>query len=219
MSRDPMTGKSVPTTAQTYDEWKAEQDELHGAGTVERERTKAQNEIPDFEQHQKYKAIFGEKAPQTFANFQDLKYNKPEDWEKLKTNKQSVLNSRNFEEIQNLKGKLGNLETRLWYKAQDGKIPSLIDKSQPLEQQARQACEFRNTFRTQARDLMKDQKVRRQLDLKYPNLPFEYYVKKYLKPGPDGKVASLDDVYRTIIEKSTTSNKAFDKKAGVKDES
>lgn len=219
ISRDPVTGKAVPTTAQTYDEWKAQQDEKYGAGTVGIERKKAQNEASDFEQYQKYKVIFKEKVPQTFANFQDLKYNNHEEWKRLKESKQSVLNSRNFNEIQNLKGKLGNLETRLWYKAQDKKIPDLVDKSQSLENQARQASELRNQFRTQARDLMKDQEVRRQLDLKYPNLPFDYYVKKYSKPDPDGTVPTMDEVYRMIIKKSTTSNKTFDKKAGVKDES
>lgn len=35
ISRDPVTGKSVPTTAQTYDEWKAQQDKKYGAGTEE----------------------------------------------------------------------------------------------------------------------------------------------------------------------------------------
>lgn len=49
-SRDPVTDESVPTTAQTYEEWKAQQDELHGAGAVGRERKKAQNEASDFKQ-------------------------------------------------------------------------------------------------------------------------------------------------------------------------
>lgn len=219
MARDPETGKSVRAQEQTYEEWKSAQDAKHGTGYMGTEQKKAQNEVPDFEQHQKYKAIFREKVPQTFANFQNLKYNNPEEWEQLKAGKQDILNSRNFEEIHDLKGKLGNLETRLWYKAQDEKIPDLVDKSQPLENQAKQASELRSTFRTQARDLMKDQEARRQLDLKYPNLPFEYYVKKYSKPGPDGKIPTMEEVYQKIIQKSTTSNKAFDKKAGVKDES
>ena len=35
VSRDSVTGKSAPTTAQTYDEWKVQQDEKYGAGTEE----------------------------------------------------------------------------------------------------------------------------------------------------------------------------------------
>ena len=149
---------------------------------------------------------------------QQLKYNKLKNQERLSPVDQKILNSKGFEEIQDLKGTLENPEVRLWYKAQDKKIPSLVDKSQPLKQQAQQACELRNTFRTQARDLMKDQETRRQLDMKYPNLPFEYYVNKYSKPDASGNVPSSDDIYKLIVEKSTTSNKVFDKKVGVKDE-
>ena len=77
-SRDPVTGKSVPTTAKTYDEWKAQQDAKYGAGTVARERKKAQNEASDFKQYQSYRAVLKENSPKSFAEFQNLKYNKPE---------------------------------------------------------------------------------------------------------------------------------------------
>ena len=83
MSRDPVMGKSVPTTAQTYDEWKTQQDELHGAGTVDTERKKAQNETSDFQQYQKYKTILKENSPQTFANFQDMKYNNTGEFQQM----------------------------------------------------------------------------------------------------------------------------------------
>ncbi len=84
MSRDPVTGDSVPTEAQTYDEWKTQQDELHGAGTVEREQKKAQNEASDFQQYQKYKAALKENSPKSFANFQNMKYNNLEEFENTK---------------------------------------------------------------------------------------------------------------------------------------
>ncbi|OCN00753.1 hypothetical protein A7X67_08235 [Clostridium sp. W14A] len=84
ISRDPVTGKSVPTSARTYEEWKAEQDKKYGAGTVNLERKKAQNEAADFKQYQRYKSTLKNNSPQTFAEFQNLKYNSSEKWNGLK---------------------------------------------------------------------------------------------------------------------------------------
>ena len=84
MARDPVTGTSVPTEAQTYDEWKTQQDKLHGAGTVERERKKAQNEASDFQQYQGMKSVLKENSPKSFAEFQNLKYNNLEEFENTK---------------------------------------------------------------------------------------------------------------------------------------
>lgn len=84
MSRDPVTDDSMPTTAQTYDEWKTQQDEKYGVGTVDVERKKTQNEASDFQQYQGMKSILKEKSPQTFANFQNMKYNNPVEFESTK---------------------------------------------------------------------------------------------------------------------------------------
>lgn len=84
MSRDPVTGKSVPTTAKTYDEWKAQQDAKYGAGTVARERKKAQNEASDFKQYQGMKSVLKDGFPKSFAEFQNLKYNKPDEFAQTK---------------------------------------------------------------------------------------------------------------------------------------
>lgn len=54
-ARDPVTGKSIPTTAQTYDEWKAQQDEKYSAGRSEYKRIQ-KSEIrraPDLDTFQK----------------------------------------------------------------------------------------------------------------------------------------------------------------------
>lgn len=66
----------------------------------------------------------------------------------------------NFSEMENFKGKLDNKLVREWYIYHDSLIPSLIDKSKTLEEQARQACELRLTYRTQARELMGDKKAK-----------------------------------------------------------
>ena len=45
---------------------------------------------------------------------------------------------------------LSNVEARKWYLEQEAKIPNMIDKSLSLEEQAKQAFNLRNKFRTQA---------------------------------------------------------------------
>lgn len=115
-------------------------------------------------------------------------------------------------------GKFGDEEVRKWYKAHDTNIPNLLNELESLENQARQASDLRNKYRTEARDMMKDQETRKWLDLTKPNLPFEYYFKKYSKPKEDGNIPTIDEVYNMIINKSTTTNKEFDKKAGVDNE-
>ncbi len=80
-----------------------------------------------------------------------------------------------------------------------------------MEQQARKAHELRNQYRTQARDLMEDQEARKELDKKHPNISFESLVeRKQKKYGLSG-----DEAYQDIVRSSTTTNKEYDKKAGV----
>lgn len=115
------------------------------------------------------------------------------------------------EEVKKYNEKLGNRLTRIWYKAQDEMIPGMVDESRPLKEQAQQAAAMRNRNRTQARDLMKDQKTRKWLDQTYPNKSFDELIdeKKKIK-GLKG-----DAVYKDIIRSSATTNRKFDKKAGV----
>ena len=80
--------------------------------------------------------------------------------------------------IMKLNGKLLDREARRWYLEQDRRIPEMIDKSLPLEEQAKQAFELRNKFRTQTRDLMKDQEKRKILDREEPNKTFEELIVK-----------------------------------------
>ena len=55
---------------------------------------------------------------------------------------------------------------------------------------------------------MEDQAYRRRLDKERPNRAFEYYYNKY---KADGKTDV--EVYKTIIYKSTQTNKDYDRKA------
>ena len=105
------------------------------------------------------------------------------------------------------------MTVRKWYKKKDEEIPTLIDNNKSLEEQARQAHSLRNTYRTAARDLMENQEERKELDEMHPNISFEDLVaRKQVDYG-----LTADDAYKDIIRSSTTTNKEFDKKAGIKE--
>ncbi len=215
IARNPETGKNYKVDGNmTYSQWidsltpeQREAMELH----VKQMKNASSDEII----YEKYSQIFGQDFPKTLDDFVEMKYNNTQEWDSFKAEKQYRLNQMSFENMSGLVGKLGNKEVRLWYKAHDENIINQIDKTQPLEQQARQACEARNNNRTAARNLMKDQELRKQLDMKYPNMPYEFYYKKYKTDKDTGKVLSDDEVNQKIIKKSTTTNKKADKKAGV----
>lgn len=215
IAREPLTGENYKVDgSMTFDEWKnGLSDEQKNA--LELHVKQMRNRSADKVQYEKYSQIFGKEFPKTLDDFVDMKYNDSDRWEQFKSEKQECLNQMDFKDMNGLIGKLGNKEARLWYKAHDENIPNLIDKTQTLEQQARQACTLRNTNRTNTRDLMKDQKLRKELDMKYPNLPYEFYYKKYKTDKETGKIYSDDEVNKKIIEKSTTTNKKADEKAGV----
>lgn len=215
IARDPLTSENYKVDgSMTFDEWKNSlSDEQKNA--LELHVKQMRNRSADKVQYEKYSQIFGKEFPKTLDDFVDMKYNDSDRWEQFKSEKQECLNQMDFKDMNGLIGKLGNKEARLWYKAHDENIPNLIDKTQTLEQQARQACTLRNTNRTNTRDLMKDQKLRKELDMKYPNLPYEFYYKKYKTDKETGKIYSDDEVNKKIIEKSTTTNKKADEKAGV----
>lgn len=211
-ARDPKTGKTTKVPrSMTYEEWY----EKYVKDTPEAElREKMlKNKASDQKQYEKYQAIFGEDVPDSLAKFQKMKYNEPEKWETLKTEKQDRLNRMDFPEMGKLKGKLGNMETRLWYKSHDEKIPDRIDSSLPLRDQAEQAFNMRNEHRTQARELMADQNARAELDRKRPNPTFDQMLEhKQIKYG-----LSEEAAYEDIIRSSRTTNKKYDQIAGVKE--
>ena len=214
-ARDMITGRSIQVDGSLdYNSWRESMSDEEKTA-FESARRKYKNKAADKAQHEKYREILGKEVPHSLDKFQELKYNGGEKWESLKSSKQERLNQMDFKDMSGLIGTLGNKEVRLWYKAHDENIIDLIDRSQTLEQQARQACEMRNYNRTAARELMKDQEQRKQLDLQYPNLSFEFYYKKYKVDKKTGTTLSDDDVYKIIIQKSTTTNKEVDIKAGV----
>lgn len=81
LAYDAVTGESykVPNTM-TYEQWRAQQDAVHGKGAVEKIREMRYNEIADKSQFDRYKTVLGELAPESFDDFQRLKYDDPDGW-------------------------------------------------------------------------------------------------------------------------------------------
>lgn len=75
--RDPVTGKGSVEKYQTFEEWRKDK----VTPEVERELKIERATPSDKKLFERYKSILGNKAlPNKFADFQDLKYNKSEEW-------------------------------------------------------------------------------------------------------------------------------------------
>lgn len=107
-------------------------------------------------------------------------------------------------------GSLSNVEARKWYLEHEAKIPDMIDSSLPLEEQAKQAFNLRNQFRTEARELMADRKTAESLYITDPNKTWEEMLKRQIDKGLTG-----DDIYKEIIESSQRSRKSVNKSLGL----
>lgn len=105
---------------------------------------------------------------------------------------------------------LSDLEARTWYLEQEATIPGLLNKNATLEQQARQASELRNQFRTQARELMADTDQAYEWYWTEPNLTWEQVVKKYSDKGFEG-----DSLWEEIINASQRSRTSINKSLGL----
>ena len=108
-------------------------------------------------------------------------------------------------------GTLSNVEVRTWYLEQESKIPGMINKNLSLEQQAKQAVDLRNQFRTQARDLMADRDLAASLNKSDPNLTWDQVVQKYSDKGFKG-----DALYQEIINATQRSRTSVNESLGIK---
>ena len=107
-------------------------------------------------------------------------------------------------------GTLSNIETRTWYLEQESRISNLLDKKLSLEQQARQAFELRNQFRTEARELMADRNLAEVLNKTEKNLTWEQLVSKKMQEGFSG-----DELWKSIIESSQKSRASVNESLGL----
>ena len=209
-ARNPATGKTeYVEKSMTYEEWRKKYVEDDATGTLADKKYK--NARADQQQFEKYSAIFKTEMPRSLEAFQDMKYNDSEKWSDFQSRKQDTLNRMDFADMGDLRGTLGNKEVRQWYKYHDEHIPDLLDTSKPLEERARQACELRNTHRTQARELMKDQKLRKQLDETDPNKSFE----ELLADKMQRKNLTREQAVQDILNSATKTRKSVNKALGL----
>lgn len=80
---DPVTGESVLIPNMTYAQWESWK-ESENAYAWEVFQKKGKNYSADQKQYIEYKKALGRKVPNSFGQFQDMKYNDPAEWEKLK---------------------------------------------------------------------------------------------------------------------------------------
>jgi len=114
---------------------------------------------------------------------------------------------------ESLKGTMSNIEARKWYIEQNNKIPDLIDKTKPLEEQAKQACSLRNKNRFNARELMSDQELRKKLDISDPIVSFEELVEKKM----NGKNLPREEALADIIKTSNKTRRSTNKVLGLEE--
>lgn len=132
---------------------------------------------------------------------------------KLTSESEEIVKKMDFDELSGYVGKMSNRAVRKWYKYHDELIPSLIDKTKTIEEQARQACKLRNQNRTNARDLMRDQEARKQLDITDPNKSFE----ELLEHKMTNKGMSREEAVEDILKTSTKTRKSVNKMLGLEE--
>lgn len=122
------------------------------------------------------------------------------------------LTYKNYNDIIYMKEKMSDVDVRKWYIAHNKMIPDLIDTSKSIEEQAKQACDLRNNHKFQARELMKDQNKRKQLDIDDPIISFDELVKHKMQD----KNMSYDEAVQDIVKTATKTRKSVNDSLGVK---
>ena len=80
-----------------------------------------------------------------------------------------------------------------------------------MEEKARKAFELRNEYRTQARDLMQNQKLRQKLDLEHPNPTWEEKIAEKMSKKNMTREEAIADIYETAVK----SNPEVNRKLGL----
>lgn len=109
--------------------------------------------------------------------------------------------------VQSSKIKLSNTEVRKRYVQAVADIKNNIDSSLPMEEKARKAFEARNRIRTQARDMMADEKTRKQLDIERPNKTFEELIQSKMNRKGMSREEAIQDIYKTATKTNENVNK------------
>ena len=106
---------------------------------------------------------------------------------------------------------MDNKEVRKQYIDEVSRIKENIDKSLPLEEQAKQACEARNAIRKKAREQMADVELKKKLDKDKPSKTFEERILDKMKRKKMTREEAIQDIYDT----ATKTNADVDKELGL----
>lgn len=101
---------------------------------------------------------------------------------------------------------LSNYKARIWYHFKKSNIPNIIDKTKSLEEQALEAFNLRNLYRTQTRNYMNNRPLAEFLDANEQNLIWQNY-KTYLQ---NEKGLSGESLWNYIINSSTSGRDGVD---------
>ena len=156
-------------------------------------------------------ASFPDGYKQTYYE-QGIKRNPPENVPSVKNEPVSELQTKvesamMQRDIEPLPGSLSNEDARIWYLNRDAEIPNMIDRTKPVEDQARQAFELRNQFRTKARDLMADQDARKELDQQHPNKTFDELLSDKMKRKGMTREQAIEDILKTATKTNADVNR------------
>lgn len=110
------------------------------------------------------------------------------------------LTNKPYDDILYMKGKMSDRDVRKWYISHNKQIPDLIDKTKPIEEQAKQACDLRNKHRFQARELMVNQEERKKLDERDPIITFEELVADKMKRKNLTRLQACEDILKTATK-------------------
>lgn len=104
-----------------------------------------------------------------------------------------------------------NQSIREWYVKKVSSISSQIDRSKPIEEQAKQAFELRNKYKRQARIAMSDEEMVKKLEKYRPVPNFD----NLLNDKMNRKNMTRDEAIKDILETSTKTNKNVNRLFGL----
>jgi len=103
--------------------------------------------------------------------------------------------------------KLRNVDVRKWYIEEVSLIANSIDPTLSVEKRAMQAFEARNRIRTEARNKMADEGLRKKLDMERPNLTFEELIASKMKRKGMTREEAIQDIFDTATKTYENVNK------------
>lgn len=105
--------------------------------------------------------------------------------------------------------KADNQSVREWYVANVRDIPKCIDKTKPIEAQAKEAFEMRNAIKREARAMMLDEETLRILEKQRPIPDFESLIQSKMKRKNMTRQEAVIDILETAAKTNSEVNREF----------